>query len=280
MFATDTRINKCTPDSHFHKLPNSISRNTELSTPAHRILVHLCSLPNDWRIYKDYVAHIINRAPRTAQRYLSELRDHGHIIYVNEHDDYGNFAGGHNVLYETPIEAANTAIVVRMDEKRKQQKAKENRARQLRERERVLAEIAEEQEQEKKVSDLNLHKLFRECFKRLKKVDKNINASDAEYLKLAFKAYLRTHEGKLYEHSVYDWMEKALQFRLQREYRTMKISAVKDERSNAVAANQQAQADYINAQTSQLKSCTPKTTAEKQTDTSWCDDLTFDVDTE
>ena len=268
-------INKANPSSQYHKSCNCIVNSNYLSAKAFLLHSYLASKPADWVIRKEDIARFMGCSTRTALLYMAELKKFGHLSHYQETDDYGQFCGSYYQFHELPVESANESIVIRIDEKRKRQKAKESRQRQLQERERVLKELAEEEAREGTVENLSLHKLFKECLKRLKKVEPNINQSDTEYLKLSFKAYARTHKGRIYEHGAYAWMENALKFRMKSGSRTMKIGAAKDIRSDAVAANQQAQADYINAQTRELRSHTPKTSEQKINDTSWSDGIDF-----
>lgn len=277
MFAINTRtVNRSNPDKNFTVYSNTTIRETRkyLSCKSQNLLFYMLSMPTDWRFTLRAIADDYGNSESSVQRWISELRNNGHVQYMQEYDEHGNFAGGFYRVYETPLECCNDTILVRIDEKRKSQLEKERQSIKMQERQRVLAEIAEEEALRTRQSiGINIKKMFRDCFARLKKANPHMNANDQESVKLAFRDYLdeceRHTNWEIRFSGAYNWMEKALRFRMQSDFRTAKISQSKDKRCAAVAANQQAQADYINGKTNELRGHTTKTTEQRMTDVSW-----------
>lgn len=277
---TVTSIHKANPKRNYHKSCNQILNDNYMTAKAFLIHSYLSSKPSDWQIRKCDIARLLGCSERTALKYMSELKVCGHLVMYNETDDNGRFVGNYYQFHELPVDASNEAKVVRMDAKRTKQRAIENLEKKRRNLDQLARELqADESLHRKKVEPIgiDLRAMFSDCFDRLKKLqDGQINANDSEYLELAFKEYVRTCEGTIYAHAAFQWMERALQFRMSGELRTMTINVGKDKRSAAIAANQMAQADYINAQTRELKSHTPKTTEQRLNDIRWADDDNID----
>ena len=283
---TAANIVKSETNSHYHKLPNQIARSDQLTDKAFRILVHILSFSSNWKIRKSYIANFLGCSERTVQRYISELRDKGYITYINEHDDHGNFAGGYYVLYETPTEAANECTVVRMTPERRREKQKERQQQKKQQIKQLQQELQEDNEQ----PEVKPTSVYRACMKRLAKRHQ-LTSSDRDAMALAFTDFMAGLTGKLYSINLYNWLEQALRQRMSTELRTAKISAAKDKTAQAHVRREVEKAQYNNNQADQIRSYTPKTTADRMhddfmdnvndhvtADTSWADNIELDLD--
>lgn len=253
------------PDTNFTVFDNRTLQDSRkyLSRQARDLLVYMLSMPTDWRFNKSHLANEFERNPQTVQKWLSELRKYGHVQYFREHDSEGNFAGGFYAVYEMPNQAANEQIIVRIKKKEKETPAH---------------------------SDVSPASVYRECIKRLAKRHQ-LTSSDRDAMALSFTDFMAGLTGKLYSINLYNWLEQALKQRMSTELRTAKISAAKDETAQAHVRREVAKTNYNNNQADQIRSYTPKTTADRMhddfmdnvndyvtADTSWADNMELDLD--
>lgn len=266
-------IKKENPKKNYHKLPNYLARTSDLSDRAYRILVHILSYSESWKMTKPYLANFLGCSERTVQRYISELRDKGHVTYINEHDDKGSFAGGYYVVFEAPIRASNECTVVRMTPARRRQKKQERHEKLLQQQKLIEQEL----DQEKYDTEVKPANVYRACLRRLQK-HYDINASDREHLALAFTDYMAGLKGRrLFSSKLYSWLENALKHRMQSQRSTATIAAAKDLTAQSHVRREVAKTRYNDNKSAEINSLSAKTTADRINDESWMDNVSDQI---
>ena len=96
-------IRRATIENKFAQIPNSVSRDDNMTWGARGLLVYLLSLPNDWVVRK---THLLKQAPDGKykfENYFNELIKKGYLLPIEIRDSMGRFKGSSYIAYQYPF---------------------------------------------------------------------------------------------------------------------------------------------------------------------------------
>lgn len=92
-------IRKSTTNLQFAQIPNNVLQSKELGLAEKGLLAFLLSLPDDWKIYRNYLYNALCDPPGTIDRCWKSLSEKGFIISSRKIDANGRFIGWEHVVY-------------------------------------------------------------------------------------------------------------------------------------------------------------------------------------
>lgn len=92
-------IKKSTTNIQFAQIPNNVLQSKDLGLAEKGLLAFLLSLPDDWKIYRNYLYNALCDPPGTIDRCWKSLSEKGFIISNRKIDANGRFIGWEHVVY-------------------------------------------------------------------------------------------------------------------------------------------------------------------------------------
>jgi hypothetical protein len=106
-------------------IPNSISRNTQLSLKSRGLLCYLLSFPDSWHFSVDFLAKALKEGACAIKSGLKELKRFGHYVPVRIRDSVTKqFVGWVNYIFEVPNAQNPVELEIQTEESRKVEKPK------------------------------------------------------------------------------------------------------------------------------------------------------------
>jgi hypothetical protein len=101
-------------------IPNSISRNTELSLKSRGLLCYLLSFPDSWHFSVEFLSKALKEGACAIKSGLKELKRFGHYLPVRIRDSVTKqFIGWVNYIFEVPNAQNPVELEIQMEESRK-----------------------------------------------------------------------------------------------------------------------------------------------------------------
>lgn len=101
-------------------IPNSISRNAELSLKSRGLLCYLLSFPDSWHFSVDFLAQALKEGACAIKSGLKELKRFGHYLPVRIRDSVTKqFIGWVNYIFEVPNAQNPVELEIQIEESRK-----------------------------------------------------------------------------------------------------------------------------------------------------------------
>lgn len=89
-------------DSLYAQIPNATLQDFTISNAARSVLFYLLSLPDHWQVSRKNVAKVVGVSLTTLQKYLSELREAGYVVYRQNKTDKNRFTSGDYLVFCFP----------------------------------------------------------------------------------------------------------------------------------------------------------------------------------
>lgn len=194
-------IFKAKVDSKYTVIPNELLHDGRLSFEAKGLLCLLLSLPEDWKVNKEWIINQSNAGRDKVTRMLRELQDANYVLKVTTHDKSGKITGIDWAVYPYGVSQEMISTVERENrptDNPDDGKTTTTKERVLQSKDNTnLNDSSDEQSHAKLLTDSFDHfwRAWKECKKNIGKVDtspRTVNF-DKKWKVMFNQAYFKRH---------------------------------------------------------------------------------------